>query len=211
MLFKLTEFVGFIELAELKTNSLNFSQPEKLTKLLRMAVMQKIRNILLDAQFAEVEISGPAEPTTYIVSSLTEKFLQEVLSLNLRCFYQGENYTKLTFEHLLTEPNILSYQIRTAENQMAGFIFIAVHNEKIGHITTIGVAPEHRKRGLAKLLLQQAEKALKVRDFDSVVLEVRVSNYIAQNLYHRLDYNIIQKLENYYTNSEDAYLMSKSF
>jgi len=176
-----------------------------------MAVMQKIRNIFLDAEFADAEIAAQAPPTTYKVSTLTEKHLREVLSLNLRCFYQGENYTKETFKHLLTEPDILSYQIRTAENQMVGFVFIAVHNEKIGHITTIGVAPEHRKRGLAKLLLQQAEKALKVRDFDSVVLEVRVSNYIAQNLYHRLDYNIIQKLENYYTNSEDAYMMSKSF
>lgn len=173
--------------------------------------MQKIRNIFLDAQFAEVEISAPAERTTYKVSVLTEKHLQEVLSLNLRCFYQGENYTKLTFEHLLTEPNILSYQIRTTQNQMVGFVFIAIHNDKIAHITTIGIAPEHRKRGLAKRLLQRAEKALKDRSFDSVVLEVRVSNYIAQNLYHRLDYNIIQKLENYYTNNEDAYLMSKSF
>ncbi|NNE98172.1 MAG: ribosomal protein S18-alanine N-acetyltransferase [Pyrinomonadaceae bacterium] len=172
--------------------------------------MQKIRNIFLDAEFAEVEIPAPAAPTSYSLSTLTEKNLREVLSLNLRCFYQGENYTKLTFKHLLTEPNILSYQIITAERQMVGFIFIAVHNDKIGHITTIGVAPEHRNRGLAKLLLQHAEKALKTRGFDSVVLEVRVSNYIAQNLYHQLDYNIIQKLENYYTNKEDAYLMSKS-
>lgn len=175
-----------------------------------MAVMQKIKNIFLDAQFADVEISEPAPPTTYKVSTLTEKYLHEVLSLNLRCFYQGENYTKQTFEHLLTEPEIISYQIRTAENKMVGFIFIAIHNEKVGHITTIGIAPEHRKRGLAKILLERAEKALKDRGFDSIVLEVRVSNYIAQNLYHRRDYDIIQKLENYYTDKEDAYLMSKS-
>ena len=176
-----------------------------------MAVMQKIKDILRPDAIPEREFPAPAEPTTYKVIPLKEKNLKEVLSLNLRCFNQGENYTKQTFQHLLTAPNILGYKIITAENSMAGFIFISVNNESVAHITTIGVAPEHRKRGLAMKLLWHAEKALKNRKFDSVVLEVRVNNYIAQNLYHRLGYTIIQKLNGYYSDGEDAYLMSNTF
>ena len=175
-----------------------------------MAVMQKIRDIFLPDEFPEPENIAPAEPTTYNVVPLTEKNLKEVLNLNLRCFNRGENYTKHTFKHLLTAPNVLSYRIVTAEKQIAGFVFIVVTNDSVGHITTIAVAPEHRNRGLAKQLLQHSERALAKKGFDSVVLEVRVSNYIAQNLYHRLGYTIIQKLNGYYANGEDAYLMSKS-
>ncbi len=176
-----------------------------------MAVMQKIKEILLPDEVVRPELVVPAEPTRYKVIPLTEKNLKEVLALNLRCFNLGENYTKHTFTHLLTAPNILGYRIISSDQRMAGFIFIAVNNDTVGHITTIGVAPEHRKRGLAKKLIEHAEKALKNRKFDSVVLEVRVSNYIAQNLYHRLGYTIIQKLSNYYSDGEDAYLMSKAF
>ncbi len=175
-----------------------------------MAVMQKIKEILLPENIEEPTGFADAAPTRYKVIPLKEKNLDEVLKLNLRCFLHGENYTKQTFQHLLTAPNILGYRIITTDRDIAGFIFIAVNNEKVGHITTIGVAPEHRKRGLAKKLLQHVEKALAKRNFDSVVLEVRVSNYIAQNLYHRLGYTIIQKLTSYYSDGEDAYMMSKS-
>ncbi len=175
-----------------------------------MAVVQKIKDILLPDELSDERPAPLAEATTYKIIPLTEKHTQDVLNLNLRCFHGGENYTLQTFKHLLTEPSVLSYRIITAEEQMVGFIFVTVTNEKVAHITTVGVAPEHRKRGLAKRLLLHAEKALKNRSFDSVVLEVRVGNYIAQNLYHQLGYTIIQKLHNYYSDGEDAYLMSKS-
>ncbi|MEJ7699096.1 MAG: hypothetical protein WKF71_05540 [Pyrinomonadaceae bacterium] len=40
-------------------------------------------------------------PTVYEIYPLTELHLKEVLTLNLRCFKQGENYTKYTFSYLL--------------------------------------------------------------------------------------------------------------
>lgn len=174
-----------------------------------MAVMEKIMGLLLPVEFVEPDVNDPPEPTTYSISPITEKNLDDVLHLNLRCFNLGENYTKQTFTHLLTAPNILGYRIVTAEKRMVAFIFIAVTNEKVAHITTVGVAPEHRKKGLATKLLKHAEKVLRAKDFDSAVLEVRISNYIAQNLYHRHGYTIIQKLTSYYSNNEDAYLMAK--
>ncbi len=175
-----------------------------------MAVMQKIREILLPEEFEAPVLDPPQEPTKYRIIPLDQKNLEEVIKLNLRCFSNGENYTEATFKHLLTAPNILGYKIITSEKRMVGFIFIAVSNETIGHITTVGIAPEHRKRGLAKKLLEHAEKALKKRNYDSAVLEVRVSNYIAQNLYHQLGYTIIQKINRYYADGEDAYLMAKA-
>jgi ribosomal protein S18 acetylase RimI-like enzyme len=39
---------------------------------------------------------------------------------------------------------------------------------------------------------------------------VRVSNISAQSLYRGLGYTIVQRLNNYYNNGEDAFLMVKS-
>jgi [ribosomal protein S18]-alanine N-acetyltransferase len=174
-----------------------------------MAVLQKIRDFFVPAHF-EPEMIVPAPATDYSAHPLTEKHLKEVLLLNQRCFKKGENYTKYTFSYLLSEPNTLSYRITTPQDEMVAFIFITVSKEGTGHITTIGVAPEHRRRGLAQKLLAHAEEALKKRDINTVFLEVRVDNLPAQNLYRQLDYAVVQRLPKYYNGGEDGFLMVKS-
>lgn len=175
-----------------------------------MAVLQTIRNLFVPAQEAVPEIIVPAPPTVYEIHSLTSKNLKEVLRLNLRCFKNGENYTKYTFNYLLEMPNGLSYRVVTASGEMAAFLFVAVDTKGIGHITTIGVAPEHRQRGLAKMLLEKAENVLRERQIYTVVLEVRVGNVTAQNLYRNRGYIVTQRIAKYYNNGEDCFIMVKS-
>ena len=175
-----------------------------------MAVLQIIRNFFVPAEEAETETIVPAPATSYKICPLTEKSIKEVLALNLRCFKKGENYTKHTFAYLLNEPTTLSYQAVSAEGEIAGFIFVMTSENGAGHITTIGVAPEHRRRGLAQKMLVHAEEALKKREIATVSLEVRVSNIAAQSLYRGLGYSTVQRLTGYYNNGEDGFLMIKS-
>lgn len=174
-----------------------------------MAVLQTIRNFFIPAQTAEPEIIIPAPLTTYEIRPLTIKHLKEVLRLNIRCFKKGENYTKHTFNYLLNLPEGLSYRLITAGGEMVGFVFVSVTPEGVGHITTIGTAPEHRRRGLANRLLQHTENALLERGINMVVLEVRVGNVSAQNLYRSCGYTITQRVSKYYTNGEDCFIMVK--
>ena len=174
-----------------------------------MAVLQKIREFFVPAA-VEPEIIVPAPPTQYEIRLLTDKQSAEVLLLNRRCFRKGENYTKHTFAYLLSQPNTLSYRAVTPAGEMVGFIFITVTENGTGHITTIGVAPEHRRRRLAQRLLGHAEEALRRRNVNTVFLEVRVDNAAAQNLYRRLGYAVVQRLPKYYSNGEDGLLMVKS-
>jgi ribosomal-protein-alanine N-acetyltransferase len=175
-----------------------------------MAVFQTIRNLFLPTEAAEPEIIVSASLTEYKISPLTEKHLQEVLRLNLRCFKKGENYTKHTFSYLLNDPKVLSYRTITPTEQMVGFVFVMIQQNGTGHLTTIGVAPEHRRRGIARKMLVHIEKALQRRGISTITLEVRVSNITAQSLYCSLNYSIVQRLKNYYNNGEDAFLMVKS-
>lgn len=176
-----------------------------------MAVFQRIRELFGPPEFAvEEKLVVTAPTTTYNIRPLTDKNLKEVLKLNLRCFKAGENYTKYTFSYLLSEPRTLSYRAVSASGNMVGFIFIMINESGIGHITTVGVAPEHRRRGLAGRLLQQAERALRNRGIGTLSLEVRVGNKPAQDLYRNFGYAIVQRLNEYYNNGEDGFLMIKS-
>src|SRR5215211_2251136 len=175
-----------------------------------MAVLQTIRNFFVPLENSETEIIVPAPPTDYTIHPLTQKHLSEVLRLNVRCFRNGENYTKHTFNYLLGEPRNLSYRIVTAVGEMVGFVFVLVNEDGSAHLTTIGVAPEHRRRRLAKQLLSHVEQALRKRKILTIVLEVRVSNTSAQGLYRDAGYNVVQRLAKYYNNGEDCFLMVKS-
>jgi ribosomal-protein-alanine N-acetyltransferase len=177
-----------------------------------MAVLQKIWAFFIPAAHDGAEREAPAPApldTVYEIRPLTDKHLKEVLEVNQRCFQKGENYTKHTFSYLLSEPNTLSYRVATPEDGLVGFIFVTIAEDGTGHITTIGVAPEHRRRGLAQKLLARAEEALRIRNINTVFLEVRVDNVAAQNLYSRLGYSVVQRLPKYYNNGGDGFLMVK--
>ena len=174
-----------------------------------MAVLQSIRNFFVPQGLAEPEEIIPAPATAYSVRSLTIENLPEVLSLNIRCFRNGDNYTKHTFEYLLGEPRTLSYRVVTPKEELVGFAFIMVNDNNAAHLTTIGVAPEHRGRGLAKLMLDHIERSLREKEVGTIMLEVRVANEVAINLYRRFGYTVVQRVAKYYNNGEDCFLMMK--
>ena len=47
---------------------------------------------------------------------------------------------------------------------MAGFVIGLLEPDHTGHITTIGIAPEHRRRRLASYLLERVESSFRRRD-----------------------------------------------
>lgn len=175
-----------------------------------MAVLESIRNFFVPAAFTQPEIIIPAPLTNYEIRPLTLDNLQEVLRLNVRCFRNGDNYTKHTFEYLLNEPKTLSYRMVSPSAELVGFAFVMVNENNAAHLTTIGVAPEHRRRNIAVRLLEHIEIALRVREVGTIMLEVRVGNHTAQTLYRTSGYTVVQRIGKYYNNGEDCFLMMKS-
>ena len=175
-----------------------------------MAFLDSIRSIFGPVRTADSETIAPATATSYSVRPLTEKQSKEVLRLNLRCFRNGENYTKYTFAYLFNEPRSISYQVVTAGGEMAAFVFVLLNPDGTAHLTTIGVAPEHRRRGLATRLLTHLDEVLRIKGVSTIVLELRVSNFQAKGLYTDAGYALINRLTNYYSDGEDCFLMVKS-
>lgn len=175
-----------------------------------MAVLETIRSFFIPSVYTEPEVIVPASFTTYEIKPLNLDHLPEVLRLNIRCFRNGDNYTKFTFDYLLNEPRTLSYRLVTPSGELVAFAFVMVNENNAAHLTTIGVAPEHRRRGLAVRLLDHIEGALKARAVGTIMLEVRIGNIDAQQLYRRTGYMVVQRIARYYNNGEDCFLMIKS-
>lgn len=175
-----------------------------------MAVFQALKDLFVPVGFRVSEAVVPAAPTTYSIRPLTDKNLRELIRLNLRCFENGENYTKHTFSYLLNDPRTLAYRAVTAKDNMAGYIFALTNSDGVVHITTVGVAPEHRRRGVGEMLLDHTEEMLCQKGLTTIILEVRISNVAAQCLYRKAGYTSVQRLKKYYSNGEDGLLMTKS-
>ncbi len=175
-----------------------------------MAVIESIKNFFAPPVFTEPEVIVPAPVCEYSIKPLTLDNLAEVLRLNLRCFPDGDNYTKHTFDYLLNEPLTLSYRMVTPADEIVAFAFVMVKENNAAHLTTIGVAPEHRRRKIAGRLLDHLESALKNREVGTIMLEVRVGNTSAQALYRGHGYNVVQRIPKYYNNGEDCFLMMRS-
>ena len=78
-----------------------------------------------------------------------------------------------------------------------------------GDIMTIAVAPEFRRKGIAKELIARLESWAKARGAIAMMLEVDVSNIEAIKLYQNLGYESLNIRKNYYGYGRDAQIMRR--
>lgn len=80
------------------------------------------------------------------------------------------------------------------------------------HISTIAIHPDFRGNGYGEMLLAGMYYKAITLEADYMVLEVRVSNTIAQNLYRKYNFHNVDTKKNYYrSDNEDAYDMRVNF
>lgn len=182
-----------------------------------MAVLKKIRSRWWSPPLTSGDYPMPVESTPslafnlkYDVRPLTVSQLDECWRLDQRCFVDGEAYSRDTFEYLLTAPECVAYRVVTTGGAMVGFVIGLIEPDHTGHVTTVGVSPDHRRRHLANRLMLKVEEGFRRRGVRLVRLEVRSVNSSAQQLYLSLGYTITQRLPKYYSNGGDGLLMVKS-
>ena len=77
-----------------------------------------------------------------------------------------------------------------------------------GHVTNVGVDPDHRRQGIATRLMLELVRPGMEEGAEALTLEVRVSNTAAQELYRRFGFVPAGMRKNYYSDSnEDALIM----
>jgi ribosomal-protein-alanine N-acetyltransferase len=133
--------------------------------------------------------------------------LDKLYEIEKQCFEQ-EAFTRQQLAYLLTGYNTIGLTA-LANGEIAGFALARVdigRNGQFGHIVTVDVAPDYRRRGIAEKLLREIETLFKERGFKECRLEVRENNVAALSLYKKLGYIKVGKLRRYYGNANGLYL-----
>jgi len=141
------------------------------------------------------------------IANANTKLLNELFEIEERCFKQ-EAFTKRQIAYLITDYNTITL-IAKVNDKILGFIMAHVEieeNTEYGHIITINVIPNCRRKGIAKKLIQEIENALKQKGINECRLEVREDNNPAIGLYQTLGYQKISIIEKYYGKKHGLYL-----
>ncbi len=139
--------------------------------------------------------------------------LDRVIYINRTCL--PENYSRGFFLNIhRAYPDL--FLVAEEDGQVVGYImcrierggFLGLGGPK-GHVISIAVLPEHRRKGIATALLKEA--LARMRDHYGArecYLEVRVSNTPAISLYEKLGFKKTDIVRHYYLDGEDAYIMT---
>jgi len=114
--------------------------------------------------------------------------------------FEAEAFTRQQIASLLTDCDTVTL-VATSNDRVIGFIIGTLYTERntlVGHILTIDVLPDFRRRKVGTELLLEIEKLFKRKGAKTCRLEVREDNQTALSMYRTLRYRPVAKLENYY-------------
>ena len=153
---------------------------------------------------------------TFKIRKFAQDDLQAVMKINRTAL--PENYTDYFFIDLhdrFPETFIVAEQ----EGEIVGYIMIRVEVGlanlglggliRKGHVVSIAVMPQSRRKGVAQALINAAIDGMRYYKAKQCYLEVRVTNEAGIKLYKKLGFEISRTVNGYYSDGEDAYVMTK--
>ena len=138
----------------------------------------------------------------------TKEDLDALLNLENICFKE-ETFSRRQLKYLLQEARSIVLVAEIEDNIIGSIIILLRERILNARIYSFNVHPEHRRKGIAKLLMDTAFSILKEKGYNKITLEVGINNHIAQNLYKSKGFIVDKKLSDYYTNGDDALHLTK--
>lgn len=141
--------------------------------------------------------------------------LASVTQINTACL--PENYTDIFFVDLYRRyPE--TFVVAEEDGKIVGYIMCRIEMglsnfglsgvAKKGHVVSVAVLPEQRRKGVGKALVLRALDGMRGYGAKQCYLEVRVTNQEAISLYKKLDFDVARTIHGYYADGEDAFVMS---
>ncbi len=146
-----------------------------------------------------------------VVRAMCEEDLDQVLTIEKISFSLPWPETAYRYE-LLNNPNSLLWVAEVIHTngfvKIIGSIVIWIILDEI-HISSLAIYPRYQRMGYAQELVTTALYEGVERGGQVATLEVRASNFKAQNLYSKFGFKKVGRRRRYYRdNSEDAIIMT---
>ena len=153
--------------------------------------------------------------TTFSLRRFQPDDLERIMHINRICL--PENYAPYFFMDLY-ERFPETFIVAEEDGELVGYVMCRIETglpdfgllgiAKRGHVISIAVLPEHQREGIGTALMNEAIVSMRVYKAKECYLEVRVSNTSGVKLYEKLRFEVSRVVHNYYTDGEDAYIMS---
>lgn len=141
------------------------------------------------------------------ILSLKFEHINSVLKIDALSF--PTPWSRESFERELEINKFARYVVAKQAGIVIGYAGMWLILDE-GHITNIAVHPEYRGIGAGNLLLEALIEICRIDSINSLTLEVRKSNLVAQNLYKKYGFLEQGIRKGYYgDNKEDAVIMWK--
>ncbi len=98
--------------------------------------------------------------------------------------------------------------VAVQNGEVVGFLGAVIAEEKEARILIFAVDSRVRGQGIGSLLLKRFLARCSMEGVRLVTLEVRVSNSIAIHFYKKSGFQVVERLNNYYSNGEAGYRMA---
>lgn len=140
-----------------------------------------------------------------VIRKAEKSDLKRLYEIEVKCFRE-DAFPYPFIERFVKDPEFITLAA-ILENKIVGFIVASIEtfkSERVGHIYSINVEPEYRRRGIGSRLLESMEENLRKRGAKACYLEARKDNIAAINLYLKHKYSVVGILRNYYGAGSDG-------
>jgi ribosomal-protein-alanine N-acetyltransferase len=123
--------------------------------------------------------------------------------------FAGEEWSRDQFRSELSMvPDTRMYWVALDDKRVVGY-FGEMIIDDFADIATVALAPEYRRQGIATRMVNTMIAEAVRRGATRMLLEVRVDNTAAIELYRKLGFDFIAERPNYYGPGLSAYVMER--
>lgn len=127
------------------------------------------------------------------------------------CFQPPLRFPRAYMRRVIENPDSATWIAEEGE-EMAGFAIVewaGPPGDRYGYVQTLEVAPEHRRRGIARELLGRLESSAQAGGATAIWLHVDLENAAAIRLYRAHSYEPQGREEHYYARNRPAGIYAK--
>ena len=142
------------------------------------------------------------------INAVSLKDLDEIFRLESNTF-KKDAFSKNSILNLIINNTFFFKLINDDNsNEIVGFIIVIQDQKDRVNLINLLISKQYQNKGYGSHLLKYTLNKIKeMNNIEVIVLNVNSKNEVAIFLYQKFGFRIVQKIENYYRQKKNAYLM----
>ncbi|TFG03867.1 MAG: GNAT family N-acetyltransferase [Promethearchaeota archaeon] len=143
-----------------------------------------------------------------MIEKVSLRDLNEIYRIEKKTF-KSDSFSRKLLQSLI-QSNSLFFKLVSPKGskKLIGYVILIKDDEYRFNLINFLIKKKYQSKGYGSLLLKKTLSIVKkIPRINKVILNVRITNLKAINLYNKFGFEIIGKIANYYRDNESAYLM----